>query len=277
MTWRASGHDNWFRLCMEPNFDVEILKPAQQCYTNFIDAGNHVANLIANRWHDKPLYLTLSGGLDSEFVANRLKENKIDFTPVIFRLPPFNNYETWYADYWCWQNNVKPLIIEYNIDQYTQAIQKFSKWGAELKNFNLVTQMIVYDFINSLNGYVIYCAGDMQFDVNSKDQFYLHTFDFISDIASVGQHPTSFYMYAPEILLSYITGYNLSLSENYNKILAYKLSPRPKINYQVDLALDSRWFELKHHLSVQYNVPLETQHKSCYFGTKEQIIKKLTR
>jgi len=205
-----------------------------------------------------------------------LIKNKIEFVPVIVKFAQLNALETWYAEYWCYKNNQTPVILEYTLDQYREALKKFATQGAELKNFNLVPQLIVYDYVTQQQGHLIYCAGDMQFDINSKDQFYLHTFDLISDIANVGKHPTSFYMYTPELLLSYMMGYDLELPENYNKINAYGVSPRPKISYQVDLSTDPTYFELKHQLSMDFNVPVDVQNKPCYFGTREQIIQKLT-
>jgi hypothetical protein len=276
MSWHTAGYKDWFQVTMEPNFTVEILKPASRLIFDFDVAGDEVANLIADQWGHKPLYLTMSGGLDSEFVADRLIKNKIEFTPVIVKLEQLNSLETWYAEYWCYKNNKTPVVIDFTLDQYTDAMKKFAPQCAELKNFNLALQIIVYDYVNQHQGHLIYCAGDMQFDINSKDLFYLHSFDLISSIASVGQHPTSFYMHTPELLLSYISGYNIVLSENYNKINAYGISPRPKIPYQQLLADDPRWFELKHHLSTEFGVPVETQHKPCHLGTREQIIKKLT-
>lgn len=270
------GHNDWFQISMDPVFDVEILKPAKHLYINFEDAGDETIKLIAQDWGHKPLYLTLSGGLDSEFVADRLIKNKIKFTPVIVKFEQINTLETWYAEYWCYKNNKTPVILEYTLDQYHTLLKKFASRGADLKNFNLVPQLIVYDYVTQQQGHLIYCAGDMQFDISSKDQFYLHTFDLISNIADVGDHPTSFYMYTPELLLSYMMGYDLDLSENYNKIKAYGVSPRPKISYQQDMALNPQWLELKHQLSVEYSVPFETQNCPCYLGTREQIIQKLT-
>jgi hypothetical protein len=277
MLWKTAGHNDWFRVSTDPIFDVEILKPAQCLYIDFDDVGDYTAKLIADSWSHKPLYLALSGGLDSEFVADRLVKNKIDFTPVILKIGQFNEIETWYAEYWCHKNNKVPVVLNYSVAQFETAwMTKFGSQLAELRNYNLVPQCILYDYANQHNAHLIYSAGDMQFDVNSQDQFYLHSFDLISDVASVGEHPTSFYMYTPELLLSYITGYDLDLSENYNKINAYGISPRPKIGYQQHMADDPKYFELKHRLSIKFNTLNVPHNQSCYFGTREQIIKKLT-
>jgi len=268
--------NNWFRISTDPNLTIEITKSAQRLYSNFGQAGDEVAKLIAHEWAHKPLYLALSGGLDSEFIADRLVKNKIDFVPVILKVGNLNSIETWYAEYWCYKNNKIPTILHYSIGEFETAWTQFGSQLAELRNYNLVPQCILYNYANQCNAHLIYGAGDMQFDVNSQDQFYLHSFDLVSDIASVGAHPTSFFMYTPELLLSYITGYDLDLSENYNKINAYGVSPRPKIGYQQDLANNPQYFELKHHLSVKFNTTDVPHNQSCYFGTREEIIQKLT-
>lgn len=268
--------NNWFRVSTDPNLTIEITKPAQRLYPNFSQAGDEAIKLIAHEWSHKPLYLALSGGLDSEFVADRLVKNKIDFVPVILKIGNLNSIETWYAEYWCYKNNKIPTILHYSIGKFETAWTQFGSQLAELRNYNLVPQCILYNYANQCNAHLIYSAGDMQFDVNSRDQFYLHSFDLVSDIASVGDHPTSFFMYTPELLLSYITGYDLDLPENYNKINAYGVSPRPKIGYQQDLADDPQYFEFKHHLSVKFNTTDVPHNQSCYFGTREEIIQKLT-
>ena len=276
IAWKTAGHNDWFRVSMDPNLDIEILKSAQHLYVNFDSAGDQVATLIADRWAHKSLYLALSGGLDSEFIADRLVKNKIDFTPVILKIGQLNEIETWYAEYWCYKNNRVPVILNYSISEFESAWEKFGPQLAELRHTDLVPQCILYDYANQQNAHLIYGAGDMQFDTNSQDQFYLHSFDLVSNIASVGEHPTSFYMYTPEILLSYISGYDLTLSENYNKINAYKVNPRPKIGYQQSIARDPQYFEFKHRLSTRFNILYVPHNNPCYFGTREQIIKKLT-
>jgi hypothetical protein len=276
MPWKTAGHNGWFRVSLDSTLDIEILKSAQSLHINFDDAGDQAVTLIADAWAHKPLHLALSGGLDSEFIADRLVKNKIDFVPVILKIGQLNEFETWYAEYWCYKNNKVPVILNLSVSEFESAWERFGPQLAELRNYNLVPQCILYDYANQHNAHLIYGAGDMQFDVNSQDQFYLHSFDLISDIASVGEHPTSFYMYTPELLLSYLTGYDLELSENYNKINAYGISPRPKIGYQQSMADDPRYFEFKHQLSTKFNTLHVPHNASCYFGTREQIIKKLT-
>jgi len=39
--------NNWFQVCMDPVFDIKILKPAKHLYINFEDAGDEAIKLIA--------------------------------------------------------------------------------------------------------------------------------------------------------------------------------------------------------------------------------------
>jgi len=276
VTWNTGGYNNWFEVTADPKFDARILKTAKHLYENFEQAGDYTINLIAQDWSHKPLYLTLSGGLDSEFVAKLLVKNKIKFTPVILKIDLLNEPETWYAEYWCYKNSITPIVLHYNVSQFTDAMKRHYKWLVELKNFALIPQAIVYDYVNQQQGHLIYCAGDMQIDVNTVDQFYLHSFDLISNIASVGSHPTSFYMYAPELLLSYVYCYDINLPENYNKINAYQVSPRPKVPYQQHLDQHPWHQEYKQKMMRIAKLDLNNYHKPCYFGTREQILQKLS-
>jgi hypothetical protein len=63
----------------------------------------------------KNLYVALSGGCDSENVANTFYRNKIPFTPIILIYDNVNHQdqmlESWYAIQWCKKHNIEPWII----------------------------------------------------------------------------------------------------------------------------------------------------------------------
>ena len=123
MTWMHGGHNNWFSINLESSpFRLKFNTRASKLYTDFDKAADNTAQLLQQSWGEKNLYLALSGGIDSELVANTLLRNKIKFTPIILKIDEINALETWYAEYWCKQNNIQPVILQYTIDDLIQKI-----------------------------------------------------------------------------------------------------------------------------------------------------------
>ena len=89
----------------------ETLETAEQVYAN--KAGK--------------LFLLYSGGLDSQYVFNIFHRLKFDFTPVIIRLQgsyynqDYNAHETKYAFEFCESKNIKPLVIDFNLDEFINS------------------------------------------------------------------------------------------------------------------------------------------------------------
>ncbi len=228
--WKPVGHKGWASVAIDkPNFCLRANSHSSHLYTNFNDAATIAATLLHSDWNDKPLYLALSGGLDSECVANALTRASVPFTPVILKIDGVNKLETWYAEYWCHTNNVKPLVLEYTVDDFADKCKQFAKQSIHLRNFFQTAVLILYETIEQLGGYCINAAGDINLDSDTK-KFYCQSLDFAGDLLDY-HHPSSFFMYTPELALSYISQFDETLDEQYNKLQFYNVSPRPKIDY----------------------------------------------
>jgi hypothetical protein len=87
----------------------------------------------------KPIILYLSGGLDSELVANALLEARIDFVPCIFTWvnnngDVLNAFDTQYAVKFCARHNLVPKLCTLNIE---------ALWNSEhFKQLAIDTQII---------------------------------------------------------------------------------------------------------------------------------------
>lgn len=228
--WKPIGHKGWASVAIDaPNFCLKVNNHSSHVYTDFGDATDYTANLLLSEWNNKPLYLALSGGLDSECVANSLVRNRIPFTPVILKIGDVNRLETWYAEYWCYANNITPLVIEYTSNSFAAKCRQFAKKSIHLRNFFQTAVYILYEKVEQLGGYCINAAGDINLD-SETGKFYCQSLDFASDLLGYN-HPSSFFMYTPEIALSYINQFNEKLGEQYNKLRFYGVTPRPKIDY----------------------------------------------
>ena len=272
MTWIPGGHNDWFSISLDrSSFQLKFNCQAEILYQDFATAADHAANLLHQQWHDRPLYLAMSGGIDSEFVADTLYRNNIQFTPVIMHIDDWNQTESWYAHYWCKKHFIEPIVLNRSMPQLIEALAKFFPKLMEIKQVHQTVMLMIYDWITQQNGYCIYGAGDMNL---SEKKFYCNSLDFISSIIYKDRHPTSFFMYTAELALCYISKFDISLDEQYNKLSFYNVLPRPKIEYLAPLIANQ-----------DYKTQLEKLYYVCkfrddfdpyyWYGTREQIIQNL--
>ena len=80
-------------------------------------------------------------------------------------------------------------------------------------------------------------------------------------------------MYTPELALSYVSEFDVNITEQENKLNFYNVSPRPKIDYISSLhscstvaeVIDKFWYIGKHQVKSE----------PYWYGQKEELIKKL--
>lgn len=183
------------------------------------------------------LYLALSGGIDSEFVANCLYERKVYFTPIIIDFG-LNNAETWYAYYWCYRNNIQPDIINISIDEISR---KFSHI-ALTHNIPFITaiDILLEEYVSSKKGKLITAAADPfrkqqvfgdRCDKPAYTGLELASFDFAIDTICKNVHPTNFFLWTPELLLYFISGIDYNKPIQIALCDLYRVPPRPKFSY----------------------------------------------
>jgi len=273
--WLPGGYNNWYSVSVDgAKFQLKFNHGASERYSNFDYAANRAALLLKQQWSNKPLYLALSGGIDSECVANVLLRNQIEFTPVILKIESLNAIETWYAEYWCRKNNIVPVILEYTINDLCNSMIKFFPKLYAFKNYEQTPIMIVFDYVEQQGGHCIYSAGDINLEPGT-DQFFCKSLDFISDIVGKGRHPSAFFMYTPELALSYINKFDTSLDEQYNKLNFYGVSPRPKVDYLSSISSHDKFNEVRTKLLQMFKTDIYEFDARHWYGTREQIIQQL--
>jgi len=274
MTWMPGGHNDWFSVSVDgPQFQVEFNRRASKLYKNFDDAADNAAQLLYKEWGHQPLYLALSGGVDSEFVARILLKNKIPFTPVILKIDSLNAIESQFALTWCNQNNITPVILNYTTQDLNNSFKLFFPKMLKIKHYHCTPMLTIYKYIETQGGHCIYCAGDINLDSDRKEFFHYH-YDFIPNIVDVGKHPTSFFMYTPELALSYINQFNPAQPEQHNKLGFYQVEPRSKIDY-IPLIPRDQNNKTKDKLFYIFKTGNQEFDACHWYGTKEQIIQNL--
>jgi hypothetical protein len=247
--------DNWIDLTWDgassrtgkENIQVKFRRQAKTLI-NFDLACNMAAQEIFDTHKD--LYLGLSGGADSEYVATCFHRNGIPFTPIIlqYNLATSNDqaYESWYAKQWCRQHNVEPLIV--NIDNYVTSDHEKSVYHTLKPRLlgGAVTAGFLKKFVDSREGKLIsgfqieYYPDHEQMNylepqLASYNGFVLEESDLYIETLGKNQHPWAFFYWSPEIVAGFVHGWNVNKTMTENKSLIYKTSHRPKFSYPRNL------------------------------------------
>lgn len=244
-----SGHNDWYQISVDPP-DI-IFNPYPFRDLPIRQAALHTLRKITERYDN--LYLGLSGGYDSEFIASVMIENDIPFTPLIFR--DLYSRESDYAIHFCKKNGITPIIIEKNLVDpgFIKILTSISKKlpGKEVSaSINVMLAIIA----KKNNGYYLSGGGvstsDNAYPNPAGDMTDFALPDFYNELYFRGQHPGAFFTYTPEIFYSYLKNVDVNLPTQEAKALLYELAFRPKI--------------IPYHMKLLgVNNPEYTE---CYFG-----------
>lgn len=258
---------------------------------DFHTASKNVAENVSNI--NENVYIAMSGGIDSEHVANTFYNNKIKFTPVIFTCEDLNELDVWWAFDWCKEHNITPKIVNYTIDQLTKHVTENSLKYRTRPQCGTMAIQILSDLARKNNALLVAGTGDFTYypdfsmehmKPHSKagfsyndyrvgpEGYYIHLPDLVTGIIN-NDMPFNFFSWNPEILHSYIKEYDINTSSSDNKIRITGCNKRPKnIGYpdyffRTNLALRS------------LNTKLDFKHKEFtevdYLGTRDQLLKLL--
>jgi hypothetical protein len=239
------GHGSWLEVNLN-NGDTNNFKQPLEFTANikqvknltFDDAADYTIKLISEKYNN--LYLPLSGGLDSEFVAKTLLKNNISFTPVILQFIN-STPESWYAFKFCDENKLTPKIIDLTNEAKLNLFAKRLLKIASTMNFPAVTavfSVVLSDMFPNAQiitgaGEVLPTSWDYQMQTNRYHDEELDGFMFLQhplELAFGDAHPGAFFSYTPEILLASIKDFDYTTNSQVAKAKLYGLLPRPKID-----------------------------------------------
>jgi hypothetical protein len=194
----------------------------------------------------KNLYVTLSGGCDSENVANVFLRNKIPFTILIlvYDNADYRNQqaENWYAFQWCKKNNIEPKVV-YLKDFVGSIEDKAAFLDIRPRLYNgTITSTLLLKYTNDLggamvNGYQLEYYPDheqmtyLEPQLKNYKGFVMQETDYYLETQSTNQHPWAFYYWSPDIMAAFVNEWDTSITMQQNKANIYKVEHRPKINY----------------------------------------------
>jgi len=251
------GHENWIKYRFNRSYDSPSIESDLDIYLDprtpvkFFDIdiiGNQIAQELYETYGN--IYVGMSGGIDSEWVAKCFFRQGIPFIPIIYEAGDLNSADTWWAHKWCEENNLKPVIFKEYINQFTYGIIELSSKMCLRTPAGPYMMSRIGKYVKDNNGTLVLGAGFPEYfpDPNLnymknrfKDNKLVHPDGTIknkgwlmheSDVTIarlIGKdHPCwNFLSWRPEIVLSYINTRTHESSES-NKSKIFKCSPRPK-------------------------------------------------
>ena len=284
------GKDSWLQysfagspLRIDPKSNLEVVITKKAASIPFHDARKIVAQDIADTAKHRKIFVGLSGGLDSEIVAQSFYEQGIEIYPIITNIKWYNihvNYsDTWYAHRWCKERNIKPIVFNYSITELLTESLKLAKQLRTKKLYPLLN-VINSQFAKSQGGVFVNGQALIEYypehtldyikDMQSLNEgWLLHECDFYVDMEDPGYHPYNFLSWTPEIVLSIILARDFNLNSEDNKANLTGLLPRPKLGMP-DLVLHY------YHESMAKQRQLYGTSEVYQFGSHDKMIKLLS-
>ena len=205
-------HNNYMRSSGEGDTWCVEIDPATRPVKTYFEEACIAAEMI---WAQKQgqLYLTYSGGLDSEFVFSIFLHMGMNIQPVIMNLKSkdgvnYNSHESKYAYKFCDSKNIKPIVFDLNFDEFVTSGQLMNI-AEPIKCCDIGLPASMW-LASQLDGTVITGNDPPHMKLNQKDnKWYLdeeeliHTqFRYWKDYNVYG---TPFFLsYTPELMLSFL-------------------------------------------------------------------------
>lgn len=193
---------------IDKKFDVKF-KPVSRQIKSWKEELLLSAKSIADST-DKPLYVLMSGGIDSEQVARVFLELKIDFTALTMTHKNKTNlHDIKDAIDFCTNHNIKQTFVELDTEYFfSQQIEKYINQGYRSTNVYHYLQLFLIDKLEELGGFGIGGAGEQVYytvdnEVHLKiNPHYTLGMDYCKN--NNYQHNLWFNLSTPEIYASYL-------------------------------------------------------------------------
>lgn len=226
------------------NLRLEFTQKASAIPASWEAACDATALDIASKYDN--LYVGMSGGADSEHIADILYRNKIPFTPIIIEWVGFatiaedqSNVENQYAYYWCKKRNITPIIMRLGRDIFTDGsyetilnkIKPRLQYGATMM---YVSQEVERLGGNLVTGMQLEYFPDAQFGKLEKipagyKGFVANESDFYFEADNPDRHPWAFYYWSPEMMAATVAYWNTTTTMTETKAELYGTPYRPKL------------------------------------------------
>lgn len=223
------GHKDWIQCnpSITEQFRMALTPANAVLQTEFHHAADYTATLINARYEN--IYLCLSGGIDSEYVATTLLRNRIPFVPVILDAD-FTRTEVQYAYKFCASHNIAPQVIDYTgPDGHQRLLKELAAIAFRMRvpmDLGLIPNLVAKLLPNAsiLTGYGDPFAVNTTKAIGNMIEFYDH--DYYLHLS--GDHPGAFFSYTPELLRAMVADIDTTKNIQDAKEQLYDIRWRPK-------------------------------------------------
>ena len=188
----------------------------------------------------KNIYVAMSGGCDSEFVADSFLKAGVPFTPIMLTCEHFLDIHKWYVDHWCAKNNQTLKVLDIPFDML-MSVAKKKAHKIKVTNGLAVASSIVGDYVKKQGGFLVTGAmpaywpdPKLKLGRNTEnfnfEGFYIDEDDFYIELLDPGYHPWCFAYHNPEIFASLVNEWDPTEPVEENKWRIFSQTPRPKLN-----------------------------------------------
>lgn len=160
----------------------------------------------------KPLYIAMSGGIDSEVAAISFLNAGVPFTPLILKYQiddvVYNEHDIKYAVSFCKKHNLKPLVHPVNPEELVKmALSKTYSKYKQIAGIFMYAQIYIINLVESMDG--MFVGGGGEQDWRYTDQLelclrssYLTGCHYIYD--NKLEHWPFFHQTTPELIRAYM-------------------------------------------------------------------------
>lgn len=269
------GYQNWLELELnvaklpdKSTFSVRFLHTTPPRELDFQTSADYTARLIADQFDN--LFLGMSGGLDSEFIAEVFYRNHIPFTPIVGI--NFQNRDHYFALDWCRKHAITPIVFDFKNVQnefFEEGIRFTRKTHLFGEGINLA--LYLNRMAESHGGHLV--TGEPTLP-QVTDDYHLPCTDMFDmyfyalGMEWLGHAPGAFFSYTPEILLAQAKEINCDLHESAAKADLYEIPYRPKMDLKDYMVTDQKIRDTFWHF---FQVGLYDTPNGCVW-TREQLI-----
>jgi len=247
-----------------PKLDLKInFTPYEFTPMSFHEAADYTAIKIAEKCNK--IFLSFSGGADSDYVFHCFQRNNIEFTPIIVKTN-FNKIELAYAFHTCRKFKIDPVILELNDKDYliiykNEIVDSICSGGIAA-----IPGIIACRYAKEHNGTLV--IGEHMID-NDDTSIWpgVNDWDYYNEIFVGEDNNIPFFNYTVEMAWAMINSIEqLPIAEW--KWQTYEIDFRPKIDYNF-----SNLFE-----DLRRNISKTRKHNpktNTNFGSKEDFVNML--
>ena len=276
----TEGLDNWYSVTAD--VQKKPLQSSIQLTFNhtsvkdmaFQDAADDAAIKFSQQHNN--IYIGLSGGADSEFVAEVFYRNGIEFTPIVASVP--YSVEYMFALEWCDRHQVKPIFMQFERNDKRLVEQSFLSSKVVKQRCNLITVvMYMANYVQELSGVLLTGESPLFRHTNSFHEaagpvLDIHANVFYPRLTNPALPLYGFLMYTPELFLAMTREGDTTLNHSSAKCRLYNVPFRVKDGTPVPVIAEDVEEKLHQLLSIKDYCPLPALE-----WTKDELIGLLTR